>query len=446
LPWNRRPGFSDVAFLEMTPYGLYLLASLTPIDWQVELVNEKKCGIDFEKIGQEASVAAITAITATANRAYEIADELRRRGVKVIMGGSHVSAFPNEALIHSDCVAIGEAELAWPGILRDFEAGRLKEIYYCERPESLDISPVRDLDSWRLRRAPYFAKYLPLKVGYVETTRGCPIGCRHCSVTNFFGRKLRHKSVGFAIDELWRLKRLGMNLLVLLDDNIIGNKDYAREYFTALKKLHLHWFCQTDIRIADADILDLAVESGLVYAFIGFESLSPSVLKSSVSAVKSVWRNEYEYAVAALRDRRVAVEGAFIFGYDGQKRESMREEVQWTIDNKLDLGQFKALTPLPGTPFFGEMDAAGRIITKNWDQYDLRRYVFSPNGSSNWSPAELEAEVDDAYRLFYSPKSIRHRFNRKNHPFPLSGLLRYTVYSTVFHATNMDYYEKLVKV
>jgi radical SAM superfamily enzyme YgiQ (UPF0313 family) len=238
---------------------------------------------------------------------------------------------------------------------------------------------------------------------------------------------------------------MGMNLLVLLDDNIVGNKDYAREYFTALKKLHLHWFCQTDVRIADPDILDLAVESGLVYAFIGFESLSPSLLKSSVSGVKSAWRNEYEYTVAALRDRRVAVEGAFIFGYDGQKRDAMRQSVQWAIDNKLDLGQFKALTPLPGTPFFDEMDAAGRITTKDWDQYDLRRYVFSANGSG-WSPAELEAEVDDAYRRFYSPKSIRHRFNRKNKPLPLSGLLRYTVYSTVFHATNMDYNKKLIKV
>jgi radical SAM superfamily enzyme YgiQ (UPF0313 family) len=449
LPWNRRPGFADVEYLTMAPYGPITLLSLTPEDWQIELIDERKNGgIDFERISRDTSLVALTTITATANRAYKIADEFRRLGVKVIMGGSHVSALPEEALSHVDSVAIGEADLMWPEILRDFQAEKLQNIYHCERPDNLDIPPKRDLSLLRIKRAPYFARFLPVKVLYTQTSRGCPINCKFCSVTNFSGKKIRHKSVGFVINEIKQAKeKYGVNLVVFLDDNIVGDRQYAMELFEALKKLHIHWFSQTDVRIAEPDILPLAVESGLVFAFIGIESIDSSVLEKSVSFAKSVWCQKYEDAIAALRESRVAVEGAFVFGFPGQSIKSIEQACQWAICHKLDLAQFKVLTPLPGTEFFEELKNAGRITTQNWDMYDFRRCVFSANGNPGWSSLqELEMGVNLAYSRFYSHGSIRERFNKKNKPFPLSGFLRYLVYASVFRATNADYRQKLINV
>ena len=446
LPWNRKPGFADVQFLQMNPDGLIKLMEMTPLNWDVEIVDEKKDGIDFERLIRESDLVAVSSITASAKRAYEIGDEFGQRGIPTIIGGSHASALPEEALEHFDSVAIGEGDLTWPAILKDLENWQMQTIYRCDRPETLDIAPLRNVDEFRLHRAPYFAKYLPLRVGYYQLQRGCPVNCSFCSVSNFSGTRIRHKSVGFAIDELTRMRALGMNLLVFLDDNIVADKNYAREFFEALKKLKIHWFSQTDVRIADPDILELAVESGMVFAFLGIESISASVLKDSVSSAKAHWSQRYTETIALLRDRKVAIEGAFVFGFDGQKLSSVDEAVEWAIENQIDLGQFKVLTPLPGTKFFEEMHLNGRILTHDWDQYDFRQCVFKPGEGCDWTPQELEKAVNGAYRQFYSPKSIRHRFNRKNTPLPLSGFLRWITYSTVYHATNYDYAKKLIEV
>ena len=103
--------------------GLLKIAALTPPDWQVKILDEKVEPLDLE---QEADLVGITAMTAIAPRAYEIADHFRRRGIKVVMGGMHVSGLPDEALQHCDSVVVGEAEVLWPGLLADFESHKLQ--------------------------------------------------------------------------------------------------------------------------------------------------------------------------------------------------------------------------------------------------------------------------------------------------------------------------------
>ena len=94
--------------------------------WQVSIVDEKVEPLD---LNQETDLVGITAMTTTVHSAYEIAAHFRRRGIKVVMGGMHVSCLPEEALPHCDSVMIGEAEVLWPALLRDFDREQLKPIY-----------------------------------------------------------------------------------------------------------------------------------------------------------------------------------------------------------------------------------------------------------------------------------------------------------------------------
>ena len=100
------------------PLGLATVAALTPPEIEVSLTDENVAVIDFQK---EIDLVGITAMTATAHRAYEIADKFRAVGVKVILGGAHPSAIPEEALQHADAVVIGEAEGIWPNLINDFK-------------------------------------------------------------------------------------------------------------------------------------------------------------------------------------------------------------------------------------------------------------------------------------------------------------------------------------
>ena len=128
----------------LPPLGLATVAALTPPDIEVSLTDENVTGIDFQK---ELDLVGITALTTTAQRAYEIADTFRARGVKVVLGGIHPSILPEEAGQHADAVVIGEAEGIWSNLIEDFMANRLQKRYQQhQRPSMLNVPiPRRDL-------------------------------------------------------------------------------------------------------------------------------------------------------------------------------------------------------------------------------------------------------------------------------------------------------------
>jgi len=124
--------------------GLPYVAALTPPQHQVRIIDDRFQKINFDTDGD---LIGISILTPMAPRGYEIADEFRRRGKTVVMGGIHASALPDEALQHCDAVVIGEADGTWERLLRDFERGRLERVYRNEKWPSLEGLPLprRDL-------------------------------------------------------------------------------------------------------------------------------------------------------------------------------------------------------------------------------------------------------------------------------------------------------------
>src|ERR1041384_7251423 len=273
-PLSRSSLMGGNFFSRMPGLGLLKVAALTPPDWLVTIVDEKVETLD---LNQSADLVGITTMTTTVQRAYELADHFRGRGAKVVMGGMHVSCLPEEALRHCDSVVVGEAEGLWPTLLRDFEKEDLKPIY--RHPE--DLPPLAQLPrpDWALYRS---KNYLP--VHFVETTRGCPIDCEFCAVTSAFGGKYRNRPQEEVLAELRGLQPFDgfltlKNCVFFVDDNIISNRAYAREFLDRLAEFKLHWFGQASVNIArDPDILELWQKSGCVGLFLGFETLSPATL------------------------------------------------------------------------------------------------------------------------------------------------------------------------
>lgn len=101
------------------------IASITPKKHEVKIVNENYEYINFD---EEVDLVGITCYTMTAPRAYEIADEFRRRGKKVVLGGYHPTALPNEAIQHADSIILGMAEASWPKLLEETEKGKMKKM------------------------------------------------------------------------------------------------------------------------------------------------------------------------------------------------------------------------------------------------------------------------------------------------------------------------------
>jgi len=175
----------EEAFLfKLSFLNLPYIAAVTPPGVEVSIVDEAFDKINFEN---KVDLVGITAQTPAAPRAYQIAEEYKKRGIPVVMGGVHASMLPQEALQHVDAVVVGEAEAVWPDLVEDFKRGQLKRIYTGSdffNPSGFPL-PRRELLNEKL--------YFPLKL--LETTRGCPHHCDFCGVSKFFGFRYRNRPV-----------------------------------------------------------------------------------------------------------------------------------------------------------------------------------------------------------------------------------------------------------
>ncbi len=373
------------------PLGLAMVAALTPPDIEVSLTDENVTVIDFQK---ETDLVGITVLTITAQRAYEIADTFRARGVKVVLGGIHPSMLPEEASQHADAVVIGEAEGLWPNLIEDFKTNNLQMVYrQPERPSLLNLPiPRRDL----------FAEGAYLVRHTISTTRGCPYSCSFCSVTSFFGHTYRCRPVEEIIKEIETFNK--RELIVFVDDNIVGKPKFAKELFRALIPYKIKWVGQASVTIArDDELLKLAAASGCIDLFIGFESLSPANLAAVGKKINVV--DEYENVIKKIHSHGIAIHGFFIFGFDEDDEDVFRRIVRFAQKMRLESAQFDFLTPYPGTTFCESMDEAGRILTRDWSQYGYN-LVYEPKPMSR---EVLQKGHDWVWREFYSIPSIWRR-------------------------------------
>ena len=354
------------------------LAALTPDDIQVEIFDEAH-GLLTEKI--EADLVGISGMTMHANRMYRLADDYRDMGIPVVLGGIHVTFMQKEALQHADAIVVGEAEKVWPVLLQDFQNSQLKKIYCSSSPAELDtLRPPRlDLADGPAYRPP---------LGYlnsVMSTRGCPYSCSFCCVSKMFGRKMRFRPIEHVIAEISALPPHFP--IFFSDDNLIGNRNYAKKLFYALLPLKRKWGAQMSLKIAEDDeLLRLAALSGCYSVFLGIESVNPNniihINKKNVNAVE-----KYAEFIRKIHDVGIEIMGSFIVGLEDDDERVFEDIYDFVDKNKIKVPLVGILTPFPGTDIFFELEQQGRIIDKNWDKYNLAHTVFKPQ---KMSPEQLD--------------------------------------------------------
>lgn len=388
--------------LRYQPLTLTTLASLVPEELRAEVVLFDE---GFEEIpgDLQADLVGISAITGTATRAYELADQFRRRGIPVVLGGVHPTLMPEEAAEHADAVVTGYAERSWPQLLRDFAAGRMQPRYRQEDDFSLAGSRPARRDMLSAGRYKAFHT--------IEATRGCTHQCEFCVVPTAWGGHFK-RPVAEIVDEI---RQMGARRLLFLDLDLISDVPYAKELFAALVPLRLTWGGLATTSIGtDDELLDLATRSGCRGLLVGFESLCAESLKETRKGFNT--RQDYRELVRSLHNRGIALMGCFAFGFDHDGPEIFAETVDFVIDAGIDLPRYAMLTPFPATPLYRRLTAEERILTRDWSLYDGQHAVFQP---LRMSPAELQSGTERAWRQTYGYRSILRRLSRARTRLPL---------------------------
>ncbi|HBA85114.1 MAG TPA: B12-binding domain-containing radical SAM protein [Verrucomicrobia bacterium] len=378
--------------------GLPLLAALTPSGIDIGITIEYIEDIDFD---EEVDLVGVTAQTCEAPRAYQIAQEFRKRGRKTVLGGNHAFVRPQEALKHFDSVVVGEADDIWPEVVNDAKAGQLKPLYTPEAKPSLDklVIPRFDLLDYNQYMIPPFARtpLLPF-----QTTRGCPHGCDFCSVTQFWGQKLRTKPAALVVREL---EALQPSRAFFVDDNITADPQHAMELFRELKPLRLRWASQMSTTVGQhPELIKAAAESGCHETYLGIESFNTESLKTVRKGFNKV--QEYRDLFKRLADVGILAQIAIMFGLDFDNPDGLRRMVEELLDMDINYLIISLVTPLPGTRLYDRLLQDKRILETDWSLYDLTHVVFQPQAMS---PKELENLMWEMFAKFYAVKNIFKR-------------------------------------
>lgn len=385
-------------------------AATTPAHWRVAYWDENL--LDGPPPHRPfPQVVGITVHLTFAKRAYELAAWYRARGAKVVLGGLHVLSCPDECAPHADALALGDGVQLWPKILADVERGELQPRYLAtyENEYKDDPPPRRSL----LPRNSF------LTTTSLIATRGCHNRCGFCYLaTDGLRMPYRMKAPEQVAAEF---EADGQPYAVFIDNNLGSRRDYLRQLCHALRSLKKIWSAAVSIDVTDdADLVREMALAGCTGVFIGFESLSDQNLADSHK--KTPRTADYARRVRMLHDVGIQVNGSFVFGFDHDRKDVFERTADWVEANRLECATFHILTPYPATPLFRQMEAAGRILHRDWCLYDTAHAVFRPK---HMTPEELEHGYGWIYQRLFSHTSIWKRRPENRPAIPLYLAMSY---------------------
>ena len=402
-PRYRRNPCSSAGRHALTPsLALPTIAAATPRGYRPRFFDEN-LGRGEAPRHPVPEVVGITVHTAFARRAYELARVFRALGSRVVLGGLHVTALPEEARHHADVVVVGDGVSVWADVLDGLRSGRL-----VPGPGERGHLVRGSLVSPKYADAPWPRRdILPagafLTRGAIIATRGCTQRCGYCYLAT---RGLRSPFQKRAVsDVLAEIDATGERFVVFTDNNLLADAQYAMALCRALETRRIIWTAAVTADVArDPRLVAAMAAAGCQGVFIGFETLADSNLRQNRK--RTVLPSDYQRVITLLHDHGIQVNGSFVFGFDDDGPEVFDRTVDFAIEQRLECATFHILTPYPGTPLFDRLSAQGRILTRDWQYYDTAHVVFRP---ARMTSVQLMDGYSRAYRRLYSWPSVLAR-------------------------------------
>lgn len=381
LIYPKWPKLKRQTEFHLPPHGPVVFAAALPHDIQVDFIDENLQVIDFNNPTDLVAISMM--LTIQIKRGWQIADEYRRRGKKVIFGGIATMLHAEETMAHADAVFLGEAEGRMTDLLADFKNGCLKKVYdYMNR-----LPPIENVGNARrdiLDRSLYNYKGVQM-VDLVHASRGCRYHCYPCCVSFLGGRKFRPRPIDKAVAEMAAIDN---NRLFIVDNSLAQDTQWELDLFREMIPLKKNWCCHPIEN--NPKVLDLAAQAGAWYVYQAIFDTSDLIKER----------------IQCYHDHGIAVEGTILLGMDNQSEDDIKRLVDFLLEINLDIAEFTVLTPFPHTKAYNDFKQNNRIFSFNWDDYSADKVVFHPK---QMSAQRLQVMLDYAWDTFYQdePQEIK---------------------------------------
>ena len=380
--WFVKDGvYRFLTHVSFQPLHLGILAALSP-GHDLKVIDQDWDEVPFD---EDFDLVGLTATTFSSQRAFDIADVFRKKGVKVVIGGVHACLMQEECLQHADAIVIGEAEYVWPQVLKDADAGALKKTYQQDKPTDMDDVPVprRDL----MRQDPV--------VGMIQATRGCNRACKFCYLPSVPWHRHRRRSPDKVYAEMKGMKQ---NVVFFVDDNLFVDEEYAIALCEKIAPLKKAWSVQAPTTITkNLKLLKAMQKSGCFFVQVGFQTVHPDSLRRA-GVVQNQIEN-YQEVVRRFHEHGILVQGFFIFGFDNEDQRIFKIAETHIEQMGIEDALLYILTPYPGTPIYDQLKREGRLLFHEREKYGWANAVFTP---AKMTARELEQGVQETYENLFT--------------------------------------------
>ncbi len=365
----------------LPPHGPVVFAAALPDDVQVEFIDENIRKIDFERSADFVGISVM--LTAQIKRGWEIADQFRAKGIKVIFGGIATMLHAEETQQHADSVFLGEAEGRMEQVFADFQNGKLQKVYdYMQ-----DFPPIENVGTARrsiLDRESYNYRGVQM-VDLVHASRGCRFNCYPCAVRFLGGKSFRPRPFDKVVEEMAGINN---NRLFIVDNSLAQDKQWEMDLFKEMIPLKKKWCCHPIEN--DDQVLDLAAQAGAWFVY--------QAIFDSSDFIRDRIKRYHDYGIA--------VEGSILLGLDYHTEDYIKKLVDFLLEVELDMAEFTVLTPFPHTKTFDDLHNAGRISSYDWNDYTCGKVVFQPKVLT---PEKLQELYYYAWDTFYKEEPQNYK-------------------------------------
>ena len=384
------------------------------LGYLVSYINKYYPGVEFEVVFHKEDVlqkirefkpdiVGFTALTYSYERIFDLAKSVRGDfpSIPLIIGGTHISLFPEDLPEYIDAGVLGEGEETFLELVKSFrEKGTLKSrdikgIVFRENNQIVKTEPRDVIEPIDRIPPPDFEKIGVNKNGsaHLMTSRGCPFRCRFCASTRYF-KKPRFHSAEYVVNQIEKfIQDYPRRDVTIYDDLFSMDKKRVKDIADLIVKknlthrLNMNAICH--VKYIDAEVLENFKKIGINEVSLGMESGSPRILEYLKAG--SVTLDKIREVVKLCKEHGIAPRGSFMIGSPYETEEDVEKTIEFIKDIDLDQIGICVTTPFPGTELWEYGRQKGLISSDKWDG---RLWGFHDVNEENYRDKILLADMD----------------------------------------------------